>query len=102
MPMRSNLSPKPHFSICSICNEPVELQTAKVDASGEPVHEECDAHKTASKRSPRSVSAPADGTATPPSRAIIRFLDSINARPPTPGSCGTDAVSVAFNFDHSS
>jgi len=29
------------FSICSLCNEPVELETAKTDAHGNAVHEEC-------------------------------------------------------------
>jgi hypothetical protein len=85
--MRSNLSPKLHFSTCSICNEPVELKTAKVDASGQPVHEECFAHKVASKKSLSllSAAADADGAATARSHAIIGVLDSANARPPTPG-----------------
>ena len=29
------------FPICSLCNEPVELETAKTDENGSAVHEEC-------------------------------------------------------------
>lgn len=39
MPMRPNLAPR-SFS-CSICNESVKLETAKIDENGKPVHEEC-------------------------------------------------------------
>ena len=41
MPMRSHLSSRPKFLNCSICNEPVELETGKIDEDGKPVHEEC-------------------------------------------------------------
>jgi hypothetical protein len=41
MPMRSHLALRPKFLTCSICNEAVELETAKIDAAGKPVHEEC-------------------------------------------------------------
>jgi hypothetical protein len=29
------------FAICSLCNEPIELETAKTDEKGNAVHEEC-------------------------------------------------------------
>ena len=41
MPIRSNLAFKTTFPICSVCNEPVELNTAKVNEVGNPIHEEC-------------------------------------------------------------
>jgi hypothetical protein len=41
MPIRSNLAFKTRFPICSVCNEPVELDTAKVDEVGNAIHEEC-------------------------------------------------------------
>jgi hypothetical protein len=27
--------------LCSLCNEPVDLRTAKTDEHGKPIHEEC-------------------------------------------------------------
>ncbi len=39
--MRSNLALRRKALTCSICNEAVELETAKTDESGQPVHEEC-------------------------------------------------------------
>jgi hypothetical protein len=41
MPLNSNLAFKSKFPICSICNEPVEAETTKINEIGEPVHEEC-------------------------------------------------------------
>jgi hypothetical protein len=29
------------FPTCSLCNEPVEIDTAKFDSDGKPIHEEC-------------------------------------------------------------
>ena len=29
------------FPICSLCNEPVEVETAKTDENGDAVHEDC-------------------------------------------------------------
>jgi hypothetical protein len=34
-------SPLPSLPICSICHEPVELETGKTDEHGEAVHEDC-------------------------------------------------------------
>ena len=39
--MLSNLAFRRKYHTCSICNEAVELATAKTDESGQPVHEEC-------------------------------------------------------------
>ena len=41
MPLRSNLAFKSEFPTCPLCNEPVELETAKTNETGKPVHEEC-------------------------------------------------------------
>jgi hypothetical protein len=32
---------RPRFPMCSLCNEPVELESAKTDEDGKVVHEEC-------------------------------------------------------------
>ena len=32
---------KPRLPNCSICNEPVEVETAKTDENGKAVHEDC-------------------------------------------------------------
>ena len=32
---------KPPLPNCSICNEPVEVETAKTDENGKAVHEDC-------------------------------------------------------------
>jgi hypothetical protein len=39
--MLSNLACRRKYQTCSICNEAVQLATAKTDESGKPVHEEC-------------------------------------------------------------
>jgi hypothetical protein len=41
MPIRSQLALRPRFLTCSICNELVELETAKTDEIGKSVDEEC-------------------------------------------------------------
>jgi hypothetical protein len=38
------------FPICSLCNEPVELETSKTDENGRAVHEECYTLKMQSER----------------------------------------------------
>ena len=40
MPIRSILAFKLNFPICTICSEPVELETTKVHEAGKPVHKE--------------------------------------------------------------
>jgi hypothetical protein len=39
--MGSVSDPKPLVVVCSICHKPIELETNKFDATGQPVHEEC-------------------------------------------------------------
>jgi hypothetical protein len=34
-------SSSPLAPLCSICRQPIDLETAKTDADGQPVHEEC-------------------------------------------------------------
>jgi len=36
---------RPDFPTCSICNEPVEMESGKADEDGHAVHEECYLHK---------------------------------------------------------
>jgi hypothetical protein len=52
MPLHSPLAHRSSFS-CSICNEFVELETARVDEFGQPVHEECYVQKISLKTSIR-------------------------------------------------
>ena len=80
MPMRSNLAFRPAFLNCSICNEAVELETAKIDEVGKPVHEECYVEKIsvnkAARPPTRSVNVPKDIDSLPP-QEIVEFLDSV-------------------------
>jgi hypothetical protein len=41
MPRFLKFISKPRFPVCSLCNEPVELETAKADEHGNSIHEEC-------------------------------------------------------------
>jgi hypothetical protein len=83
MPMRSNLAFRPEFLNCSICNEAVELETAKIDEVGKPVHEECYVEKIsvnkAARPPTRSANVPKDIDSLPP-QEIVEFLDSISTR----------------------
>jgi len=88
--MRSNLAFRPRFSACSICNEPVELETGTVDKAGKPTHEECFLRKARLKKSVRPAS---ESLGTEPNSvhkslpgAIIEFLNSATAHP-TANSC---------------
>jgi hypothetical protein len=56
MPMRSHLAFRPKFLTCSICNEAVELETAKIDEAGKPVHEECYVQKIGGNKTVRPPS----------------------------------------------
>ena len=85
VPIHSNLALRPDFSTCSICNELVELETTKIDESGNPVHEECYLQKVSLKWAirppPTAVDANISVNHTPLSRAIVAFLSSANNRP---------------------
>ena len=45
------------FPLCSVCNEQVELRTAKTDEDGKAVHEEC---YTLKMQPPRPVPTPGE------------------------------------------
>jgi hypothetical protein len=80
MPLHSNFA-RSRFFTCSICNEHVELETAKVDEIGNPVHEECYAQKVSLKKSirPPPGASDAEDNDNPLSQEIITFLDSATA-----------------------
>lgn len=81
MPLHSNFARRRRSFPCSICNEFVELETAKIDEVGNPVHEECylqKLHLTKSIRPPPEASG-AENTQNPVPRAIVTFLESATA-----------------------
>ena len=84
MPIRSNLAFKSEFPTCSICNEPVELETTRVNEIGEPVHEECYAIKLNLEKATTIPSKASEegaiGLDRPLSVAIIDFLHSASTR----------------------
>ena len=84
MPLRSNLALRSEFPACSICNEPVELETTRVNEIGEPVHEECYAIKfnlrKATTISSKASEEGAIGLPHPLAVAIIDFLNSASTR----------------------
>jgi len=41
MPKFLEFISKPQLPLCSICNKPVDPETAVADQDGKPVHEEC-------------------------------------------------------------
>jgi hypothetical protein len=96
MPLRSNLAFKSEFPTCSICNEPVELETTKSNEIGEPMHEECYALEIslgkatrpppeAREEDPRRIDDPLTGT-------IIESLHSASRSSATDhcSDCGSD------------
>jgi hypothetical protein len=78
MPIHSYLAPRRRFFSCCICNEFVELETAKIDEFGQPVHEECYMQKIILKRSIRPPPKASDAI-RPGSQAIINFLTTEQA-----------------------
>ncbi len=84
MPIHSNLAFRPKFHHCSICNEAVELETAKIDESGKPVHEECYVrkvciHTTATEPAP--IQENLSHKRKTIRQEVIEFLDLQAARP---------------------
>jgi hypothetical protein len=81
MPLRSNLAHRPRFRLCSICNEFVELETAKIDEIGNPVHEECYVPKVSlrSIRPPPEAVDAKDDDNNHSLQAIVTFLNSAEA-----------------------
>ena len=41
MPKTPQFAAKTRLPLCSLCNEPVELETSKTDENGNAIHEEC-------------------------------------------------------------
>ena len=53
---------RPRFPICPVCNEPVELTTAKTTEDGQAIHEECYVETLkANPRCPKSYLTPRKG-----------------------------------------
>jgi hypothetical protein len=80
--MHSNLAPRRRYFSCSICNEFVELETAKINEIGKPVHEECYVQEISPRR---SIRPPPKGLDTDHSQnsvrqAVITFLNAAEAR----------------------
>jgi hypothetical protein len=95
MPMRSNLAAQSAFPVCSICNEPVELETTKVNEIGEPVHEECYVLQARLNRiTTPLVNSEEDVTAVESilPHAIIEFLNDASTHTATNQcpDCGSD------------
>jgi hypothetical protein len=83
MPMRSQLSSRPKFLNCSICNEPVELESSKIDEDGKPVHEECYVQKTSAQATAGPpTTAPNDSKPTqrPIEQSVVEVLKSASTR----------------------
>jgi len=80
MPINSNLAFKSKFPICSICNEPVEAETTKINEMGERIHEECYELEVELKKTIRALAKPSEekakGTDKTLPLAIVEFLDS--------------------------
>jgi hypothetical protein len=94
MPMRSNLAAQRAFPICSICNEPVEIGTTKLNQAGEQVHEECYVlDNRLGRAAPPLVSSEEDTSAVESSlpQAIIEFLNdaSTHAAASSCPDCGS-------------
>ena len=89
MPLHSYLADRHRSFACSLCNESVELETAKTDERGEPVHEECYVKRVCLKRSIRPPPEfDTDGNAfdddsSDPSlaQAVVTFLNSADHYP---------------------
>jgi hypothetical protein len=80
MPLHSELASRFRFFSCSICNESVELETAKVDENGKPVHEECYVQKISLKMSIRPPPEASDAEGNSISQAINTFFTTEEAR----------------------
>jgi hypothetical protein len=78
MPRHSNVARRSRSFPCSVCNEFVELETAKIDEIGNPVHEECYVQKVSLKKSirPPPEASDAKDNDNPLPQAILTFLNS--------------------------
>jgi hypothetical protein len=50
--------PKPLLVVCTICNKPLKLEDSKIDAAGQPMHEECYVRIVTGKKPTAGVSHP--------------------------------------------
>jgi hypothetical protein len=50
--------PKPLLVVCTICNKPLKLEDSKIDAAGQPMHEECYVRIVTGKKPMAGVSHP--------------------------------------------
>ena len=102
MPMHSNLAPRRRHFSCSICNEFVELENAKVDEIGRPVHEQCYVQKISRRNSgiPPPKTSDTERNQKSASKAIITFLSSIEAQALTDlcPVCGSQFEHRNFTF----
>jgi hypothetical protein len=83
MPARSDSAFTPELLICR-CNKAIELETAKIDESGNPVHEECYVQKISAHTSaiqPTPIQGDPNREEKPIIEEVIEFLDSEVARP---------------------
>jgi hypothetical protein len=92
MPIRSNLAFQATFPICSVCSEPVELDTAKVNEVGNPIHEECYVVKDSLRKattlslkssSSEAIAPPPNGEEQARRTAIVsQVVRNVRLRPP--------------------
>jgi hypothetical protein len=92
VPLHSNIASRRRFFPCSICNEFVQLETAKVDDVGKPVHEECYVQKVSLKST-----RPPDNLV---SQTVVTFLNSANANTVTNlcPVCGSQLTRRKFKY----
>jgi hypothetical protein len=57
---------QPFWHTCHLCNESVNLQTAKSDENGKAVHEECYIQKTLLQK----LGSPSNDRSTPPPKPV--------------------------------
>jgi hypothetical protein len=102
VPIHSNFAPRSNFFTCSICNDYVELESAKIDEAGRPVHEKCYVQKVSLKKSIRPPPGPFDDEHDDHSisQAIITFLDSPHAHAIANSCpvCGSQLVHLTIRF----
>jgi hypothetical protein len=102
LPLHSNLARSSRTFPCSICNELVELETAKVDETGKPVHEECYVQKVILEKSvrPPPGASNAEDNGNPLSQAVVAFLDSATAQSITDScpECGSQLEHRKLTF----
>jgi len=74
--MRSHFALRSEFPTCPICNEEIELETAKIDEVGRPVHEECYVQRVKKSIRPPPGASYGEDNENPFLQQIVTFLDS--------------------------